>query len=104
MMKYDAPRRFQERRSIELMVLSYSIMIPFDPLYWSRVKRNRCRYKSYNMKDNVYNHDALCPSSVPSLHIIITQRLLINIVISPKGLNMRSFVWLKRTKERVAKN
>ena len=36
--------------------------------------------------------------------VIITQRLLINIVISPKGLNMRSFVWLKRTKERVAKN
>ena len=44
-------------------------------------------------------------TSVDSLIIITTQRLLINIgVIRPKGLKIRSFVWLKRTKERVAKN
>ena len=36
--------------------------------------------------------------------IIITQRLLISIVISPKGLNMCSLVRLKRTREKGAKN
>ena len=36
--------------------------------------------------------------------IIITQRLLISFVISPKGLNMRSLVRLKRTREKGAKN
>ena len=36
--------------------------------------------------------------------IIITQRLLISSVISPKGLNVRSLVRLKRTREKGAKN
>ena len=35
--------------------------------------------------------------------VIITQRLLISFVISPKGLNMRSLVRLKRTREKGAK-